>query len=85
MEVSSEYGSKGSKGGNYGYGGDYGYGYGGDYGYGYGGKSGKGSSYGYYEIVCKETEEKPHPAPEPEPAPEPKPIPVSPPCPDSIQ
>ena len=77
VEVSSEYGSKGSKGG------DYGYGYGGDYGYG--GKSGKGSLYGYYEIVCKETEEKPHPAPEPEPAPEPKPIPVSPPCPDSIQ
>lgn len=80
VEVSSEYGSKGSKGGDYGYG----YGYGGDYG----GKSGKGSSYGYYEIVCKETEEKPHPAPEPEPAPEPPapmPIPVSLLCPDSIQ
>jgi len=84
VEVSTEYGSKGSKGGDYGYGGEYGYGYGGDYG----GKSGKGSSYGYYEIVCKETEEKPHPAPEPEPAPEPPfpmPIPVSLPCPDSIQ
>lgn len=84
VEVSSEYGSKGSKGGDYS----------GSYGGDYSGKSGKGSSYGYgssygsYEIVCRETEEKPQPAPEPEPAPEPpapEPIPVSLPCPVSIQ